>query len=265
METLRIPRGENKNLPEEERERVRRSYAHRPDLLARYDRGEFGFVQIGEAVIPEYNEQAHLAKEKIDPMEVLTYRFWDGGLYPTCIFFQITPRGRMQVVDTMRGENMGMRQFIHTAIKPLISARYYKITEWQDIGDASIANREQSDSSQTAAQVINEELGTSFQKGIQGWEARKEAIKEVMTRLLDGEPMFQISPHERILHRALSGGWHYLKDMNGNILRDKPVKDIHSHPADAFGHGLAKIFPKRELHIPLHVRKFIPLAESGGY
>jgi hypothetical protein len=155
---------------------------------------------------------------------------------------QITPRGRAFITDTLRGENMGMKQFIQSKVKPLLGIRYHTIDRWRDIGDASLANREQSDSSQTAAGIIDDELGTQFEKGEMGWEVRREAVKEILSRLVDGEPMLQLSKHEGILHRALRGGWHYHKDISGKVLRDIPVKDLHSHPADAFSHGIARIF-----------------------
>lgn len=243
MEVFRIPRGENKFLDEEERERVRRAYAHRPDLLARYDRGEFSFVTIGEAVMPEYNERYHRSEGKLDPIpKVAGIRFWDGGLYPSCVIAQLTPRGRLIVLDTLRGDNMGMKQFIQTQVKPLMLARYKDVPRWRDLGDPALDNREQSDSAVTAASIINGELGAAFEGGEAGWQARKEAMKELLNRMVDGEPMFQVSKHEGILHRALRGGWHYHKDNAGRIMRDKPVKDINSHPADALSHGIARIF-----------------------
>jgi len=51
--------------------------------------------------------------------------------------------------------------------------------------------------------------------------------------MIDGEPMIKLSWHEGILHRALRGGWHYRKTIAGKILKDKPEKDIHSHPGDS--------------------------------
>jgi len=63
-----------------------------------------------------------------------------------------------------------------------------------------------------------------------------------LTRLVDGEAMFVVSKHEKILHRGLSGGWHYHRDSAGRVMRDIPVKDRSSHSCDALSHGIAKIF-----------------------
>jgi hypothetical protein len=244
---FRVERGENTFLPEEERERVRQAYSHRPDLLARYDRGEFSFVAIGEAVTPEYNETVHRAQVVLNPIKGLTtWRFWDGGYHKACVIAQITPRGRFMVLDSFRQENMGMKQFIQGYIKPALADRYGEVTKWRDLGDPTLANAEQADSSVTAASIIEQELGASFEGGELGWEARKEALKELLSRLVDGDPMFITSSHEGMVHRALRGGWHYHRDASGKVLRDTPVKDMHSAVGDAISHGIARIFQYRQ-------------------
>lgn len=236
-DVINIPYGENWILRKEQRELVKMAYKHRPDLYARYVEGKFSFVAIGESVTPEYDEKRHRSKKMLMPMDGLTvFRLWDGGLNPTCVFLQIMPSGVLHFLDTVRGENMGVKQLIQTRIKPLLLRRYDKVRDWRDIGDPSMANREQSDSSQSAAEIIHKDLDTVFEKGESNWENRREALKEMFDR-----DMCLLSPHEGVLHRAFRGGWHYHKDAAGRVLKDKPVKDIHSHPGDAVSHGVARI------------------------
>lgn len=191
----------------------------------------------GKAVTPEYDASIHRSSHKLNPIPNLpVIRGWDGGLNPTCVFVQVFPTGRIAVTDTLVGENMGMRQFIQMMVKPTINHRYAKVTQWTDIGDPTLMSREQSDSDQYAARIIEEELKTRFIKGTKDWGPRREAIKQALrgTRFL-------LSRHEGRLHRALRGGWHYATDNNGNVITDKPKKDIHSHPADALSYVLAYI------------------------
>ena len=154
---------------------------------------------------------------------------------------QMTPRGKMLFMDTVRGENIGVKQLIQTRVRKVINNRYRDIENWRDIGDPSMANREQSDSTATAAQVIETELKTTFEKGEKNWDSRREALKEMFNRMVDGEPMFQLSRHDSVLHRCFRGGWHYSRDASGRVLRDKPVKDIHSHCGDAVSHGVGRL------------------------
>lgn len=249
---FRIPRGANKHVDDQYRRNMYNALKDKPNLLARLVEGKPAHVYTGEAVTPEYSDN-HRASTVLDPVKgVKLLRSWDGGLNPSCIIWQITPSGRALILDALRGENMGMKQFIMAQVKPVLSAHYQGCTNWQDSGDPALGERDQSDSTVTAASIINAELGTTFEPGIASWEARREAVKEALNRQIDGTPMVQVSKRALILHQALSGGWHYLKTPTGAVLRDKPVKDKHSHPADAWSHHVAKIFqPQQKLSKPI--------------
>lgn len=241
---LNIPYGENVNLPPMSRAATKAAYKDRPDLLQRYVEGDWAFVQLGVKVVPEYNEKLHRTKVKLDPIGTLPVcRFWDAGLNPTVVFYQVTSRGFVHILDTLVGDNIGMRNFIRTRVKPLIAQRYAHVKDWTDIGDPNASNREQSDDEVTASGIINSELDASFINGDDRWEPRREALKEIFSRMIDGEPMMKISCHEGTLNRALRGGWHYKKDNAGNVVREKPIKNHYSHPGDALSYGIAKLHP----------------------
>lgn len=243
---FQIPRGANKHVDDQYRRNMYNALKDKPQLLARLVEGKPAHVYQGEAVTPEYslNHRADVVLEPIRDKKLM--RSWDGGLNPSCVIWQITPSGRVFVLDALRGENMGMRQMIETMVKPLLSERYEGCKEWEDSGDPALNERDQSDSTVRAAAVIEKELDTTFLPGISSWESRKETIKELLNRQVEGLPMVLLSKRATILHAALSGGWHYKKTPTGAILRDIPMKDKHSHPADAFCHHLAKVFGSRE-------------------
>lgn len=247
-EVFNIPYGSNWIIENWQRDLVKQAYRDRPDLYDRYVRGKFSFVQLGEAVTPEYNDKIHRSDHYIPADSALeTFRFWDGGLNPTCVIMQMSPRGRMLFLDTLRGENIGVKQLIQTQVIPLINDKYKDVTKWRDIGDPSMANREQSDSSQNAADVINSELNASFERGEKSWENRRESVKEMLNRNIDGEPMFLLSRNDVILHRCLRGGWHYSRNNSGQLMKDKATKDVHSHPGDAVSHGVARIIMRPKM------------------
>jgi hypothetical protein len=248
LKVFNIPYGDNTYQADMTRQATKAAFMNDQGLYMRYVDGRFAFVQIGEKVTPEYNEEIHRAKVKLDPIPGADgYRFWDGGLNPTCIVAQVTPRGRVHVLDTWVGENMGLRQLLKNHVKPTLESPRYaesRIPRWRDIGDPALRNREQSDSDQTGARVIETELGGTFEPGPIDWWPRREGCKDALSRLIDGGPMVLVSPHEGKLNRALRGGWHYRKDASGKVIRDQAVKDMHSHPGDAFGYGMAVILGK---------------------
>ena len=242
FDLIRIPYGENPHLPSKEREKTKRAFKNRPDLFTRYVRGEFASVSLGQAVTPEFSEIRHRSLVPLIPDNLASFRFWDGGLYPTCVFVQIHPNGQIICYKTLRGNDIGMRQHIGLNVKPYMAmSPFHRVNEWRDIGDPSLMNRDPMDSNLNVAQIIEEELDTVFEPGEMSWENRKEVLKEVLTRDIDGNPRFIVNYEDDVMIEALGGGWHYHKNSSGQILQDKPMKDIHSHPGDALSHGLAAI------------------------
>lgn len=244
-----IPPGENKMLADVDREANALVYRNRPDLYARFVEGKRSKVYAGVSITPEYGEQ-HMARMALHPNpKLLCFRFWDGGLNPTCVWVQVQPNGAIWALDCVCLPNHGMRQLIEQRVIPVqIELGYDKIERWRDIGDPSLDNREQSDSEHVAARVINELLNASFEQGESKWEPRRDSLKTVLALSAGGLPLFQVNPrltpgepYNRV-HAALSGGYCYTVNASGQVLRDKPLKNEHSHPGDSLTHGFAKMF-----------------------
>ncbi len=241
MEIIHIPYGENPHLGEVRRKKTKASYKDNPAFYSRYVKGEFAAIHLGEAVTPEFSELRHISRVPVEPREVMTFRLWDGGLSPTCVFLQIHPNGQIVCIKTLRGDNIGMKQLIQDHVKPLIATKFFKVPEWRDIGDPSLWSPDLSDSTSCPARIIEDELKTVYEEGEMSWEGRREAMKEILNMTVNGEPKFVVSNDDDIMIEALGGGWHYSKNSSGMVLTDKAVKDKHSHPGDAISHGLSKM------------------------
>jgi hypothetical protein len=256
FEVIRIPYGENPHLPSKEREKTKRAYINRPEMYMRYVSGEFSSVNLGEAVVPEFSELRNRSYYPLVPFETLTFRLWDGWMNPTCVFVQITPRGQIEILATLCGENIGVKQLINDSVKPLIATKFYKIKEWRDIGDLHLRDKDQSDSTKSAAEIIENEFHTYFEDGEMSWERRRETLKEGFNMTVDGDPKIVVSCDDDVMLEALGGGWHYHKNSSGLVLTDKPVKDKYSHPGDALSHGLAAILHPGESASKPRVEKY---------
>jgi len=209
-----------------------------------YVHGNYGFIVEGEAVTPEYNPGIHHANYPLPVIPGATgFRLWDGGLNPTCIIGQITPAGRLHLIDGVIMPGSGMKQLVVSRGKPLMSVKYGHVTEWLDFGDPTLATKDQGNSDSTPAKIIEFHLDTTFE-GSAHWPATREASKNALNLMIDGKPFVMIGKECEILHKALLGGWHYPKTTTGQVIRDKPVKNIHSHPADCFGMGMIKLLGK---------------------
>lgn len=237
------PQPENtQNLPENYYETMRRTLAHRPDLVRRFVDGEFGFQSEGIAVTPQWSDKVHLAHGLVAIPRRELHLLWDWGLNPTCIITQKTPMGHWNVLDSIVGEGIGVTELIDDIVKPLLMDRY-KGNPISHIGDPQGVQREQSSSMNSAVMVVRKMLGGTWRAGPQKWPPRRDAAQSVLTKLVGGRGMVQVDrDRAQELWFALRGGWHYHKARTG-VVSGEPKKNIHSHPADAFSYGAAILFP----------------------
>lgn len=239
---FKIGKGENPAITDDYYRQMEADFKDDPAMLDRLVYGKPAFVVQGERVTPEYDPVIHRAAVQLQPQpNVPGIRFWDGYLHPACVVAQLTPRGYLHVYETFQGDNIGVRQLIGDEVAPAMKEHYSMIREWTDIGDPSMATADQSDSGQSAAQVVSEMLKTQFIQGPSDWRLRLEAVKFSLLKKIDDRPFLVVCPTEKYLHRALRGGWHYRKDPSGRILSEKPVKNINSHAGDAYSHGIPRI------------------------
>jgi hypothetical protein len=170
---------------------------------------------------------------------------WDFGLNPTCIITQISPMTNWLVHECYVGDGIGTYELIQDIIKGRIEDRF-KGLPISHYGDPQGKQREQSSVDQTAVKVIKTELGGRWYPGPREWQERRDSSKRVLGLLRNGVGLVQIDEKRaKPLWHALRGGWHYKKHANG-IISNLPIKDIHSHPGDAFGYGAAILFPAGE-------------------
>lgn len=254
-EVFEIKPGENPHISESDRRARKEVYRNRPDLAARYDEGKFTDVFPGVQITPEFNEEQHVAKKELTPnMCNQLFRFYDGGLNPTMIVCGISAStGQFLILDCVMLQNGGMRQLLEQKATRLFGQPRYKETInrprlWRDIGDASLDNREQSDSEHRASLIINEILKANFEQGIQRWEPRRESLKDILSRSVGSNRFLQVNPKitegedQNWIRSALAGGYSYKVTPTGQVLRDGPDKNLLSHAGDALSHGVAKLF-----------------------
>lgn len=250
-EVVNIPPGTNPARTELMEQATKAAYRHDAALSARYVDGKWAFVQQGEKVTPEYHDTVdghshHYTGKTIEIIPgAMGFRSWDGGHWPTCIMGQVSPSGRLNIIHAFRGEHIGMKQLIDTQVKPIVGMYYGSVTEWMDTGDPSLVVGDDSDIEQSPANVIEKSFNTVYQ-GASHWPAVLEPMKAALNLSIDGKPYIQIGIGAEILHKALRGGWHYLTTNSGQVIRDKPVKDHHSHPGDCFGALCLKLFGNTE-------------------
>lgn len=245
-----IPYGENKELGDDARQAAMKMYATDPASYARYVEGQFAVIYRGEKVTPYYKRNIHLLPYAAEPvMGLESFRFWDSWGSPACVLGQVTTIGRLIVYNVcLIDGNSDIRTLISTQVEPLINSPRWKNKArlWRDVGDFTMANRDQSNVEESSKLVIQRAFQGRFEPGPSTWKMVKSALDDMFQKhgLIQGMPSVQLDPvGARLLDRALNGAWHYPVDNSGRRSREKPVKDSASHVGDAFANGCAVMRP----------------------
>ena len=230
------------NLPEDYYGKLRRVWAHRPELVKRFVDGEYGYLQPGRAVTPQWNDTIHLATGLSALPRIQLILLWDFGHNPTCIITQITPAGNWNIIECITGDGIGTFELINDQVKPILATKYKGFT-WRHIGDDSGRTRDQTTIMQSPVRYIKKELGGPWRSGPIKLAAGLDPLRAVLSKLVEGRGLIRVDRDKapEVWH-ALRGGWHFPKGRTG-VIGSTPVKNEHSHPGDAMRYGAARLFP----------------------
>jgi hypothetical protein len=216
------------------------------DMLARLVEGRVGYVQVGEKVTPEFGAH-HLAPGLQVIPGVPFALFFDFGLNSTCIATQISPGGYWLIHKAWSLENQGMKQLLQLHVQPWLAQQ--PVNQWWYGGGHEATEREQSNSEETALKMIMQTLGPApYRKGPVSWSARRDGMRDALTRTPSGLPWIRINPSgAALLVRTLDGGWSYPTDPLGRVRKDAPNKKSRfDHLGDAFAHGCCTLLHRTD-------------------
>lgn len=196
--------------------------------------GNYGTTADGKPVFPEWNDRVHVAPEPLKPIRGLPIVLgWDFGLTPSCIIGQMTPNGRLHILDELVAEDMGIRQFAADVVRPLLTTKYNGFARFS-AGDPAGQIRAQTDE-RTCLQELSELGIPTDPAATNDWIPRRESVAYFLTRMIDGGPGILLDPGCSTLRKGFNGRYRYerLKTSGSARFRDRPVKDQFSHPHDA--------------------------------
>ena len=201
-----------------------------------YINGNYGFVQEGMPVYPEYNDNFHCREiEKIQGVKVQVGL--DFGLRPAAVFGQHTPEGQWRIYSEVCGEGMNLYQFCD-AIKQHVSEEYRGFTIGKITGDPWGDARSAMDKkTRTTFQIMASEgiNAVSAPDSTNNIIRRLECVKGPLGKLINGEPAVVIDPGARILRKGMSGGYAFkrVKISGDERYKSEPDKNLYSDPCDA--------------------------------
>ncbi|SAL59581.1 Terminase-like family protein [Caballeronia peredens] len=231
---------------------LKASAGKKPEWIKVYVDGDYGFVMDGRVVYPEYSDVVHCRAFEANP-RILLHIGMDFGLTPAAVFAQHMPNGQWRKRSEVVTERAGIIRFARL-VKDHIAQQYPNFKIGSITGDPA----------GNAANGGDEEERTTFQlleaNGLKVEPARSnaptlriEAVRDPMTRLIDGEPGMLVHPDCKTLRKGYMGGYHYKRmQMSGDErYQDVPNKNMYSHVCDAdqylmIGAGEGKAIVRRE-------------------
>jgi len=223
--------------------------------------GNYGTTADGKPVYAEWNDRVHTSDKRLEPVRGLPLILgWDFGLTPACIIGQQMPNGRLQILEEIISEDMGIRQFASDVVRPILTNRYNGFARFS-VGDPAGAIRAQTDERTCFQELL--ELGLHTEPApTNDFIPRRESVAFFLTRMIDGGPGFLLDPSCTTLRKGFNGRYRYerLKSSGQARYRDRPVKDGFSHPHDALQYLCLRV---RNGLSPIRARQVVQASSKG--
>ncbi len=226
------------NLPEGYYENLSRKGG---DFVRVYVHGEYGYVQDGKPVYPEFSESIHVIDDyELDPRRPIVVGL-DFGLVPAAVFQQQMYNDNWVVVDELVADNIATQKFAR-AIKKKLN-RDFKGMDYEAWGDPSGDNRSASDKRMRSAFKILQRNGVDAMPAPDSSNnitTRLEVVREALSTLHDGVPRLRIHRRCKTLIKGMAGRYKYRRVNvgGGERFHDKPEKNEYSHVNDAEQYAL---------------------------
>lgn len=232
---------------------------------------EYASVSEDRAVFPNFNERIHVAPAPLKPIPGVELRLgFDFGLTPACLIGQLSPRGQLRILDEITSEDMGLQRFLEEKVKPFLELRYSGFT-YRSPHDPAGAQRSQANEVTCRKILRTQGMNPMVACTTNDMEARVNAVSYFLTRMVDGDPAFLVSPTCKMFRKGMAGAykWERVQVKGEERYKDSPTKNMYSHICEA-GQYLCLSYHKpasKEPRITVPERRHTPYvaATAAGY
>lgn len=199
-------------------------------LRCRYGRNLGGLPVYDKTFKPKHVAEGHLTPIRSDNYPLCVGL--DFGRTPAAVIGQLTPRGKVNILSEVIGENMGIKKFLSTLLKPHLFECYAGIpcviapdpAGWQktQVGEESPVD------------VLVKEGFKVVRPQTNDPKMRIEAVESLLLQSADAEPRVAIDPRCTTIIRGFKSGYKWKLDKQGEMqATTSPMKNMFSHPHDA--------------------------------
>lgn len=199
-----------------------------------YIRGEYGFVQDGRPVYPEFREHLHVKLFELNPRLPLSIGI-DFGNTPAATIGQRSFTGIHRVRWEVVTEHMGAKQFAEV-LKGFLGQHCAQFQIDSITGDPAGDSDSQTNIEETCFKILKANGIAAKPASTNDPRLRQETHKQAMSRLIDGEAGWQVHPQGcPTLRRGMAGQYRFkrIEVVGSDRFHDKPEKNAVSHVCEA--------------------------------
>lgn len=220
---------------------------------------EYGFVQDGKPVYPEYRDSVHCREFELVPSAGIWIGL-DFGLTPAAVYGQRMAMGQWRWHRELVTTDTGVVAFANL-LKADIATNYQGVPIHAITGDPAGEQRQGGDTQEkirTVFQILAANGVDSRPAHTNNFTKRREAVAVALNRMIDGAPGLLIHPQCKMLRKGMAGAYNYKRvQVTGDEkYRDEPDKNGYSHPCEAaqylmMGAGEGKALTTKPRDTPL--------------
>lgn len=201
--------------------------------------GKYGRSLTGRPVYEKtYKESFHVAEEPLRAINSQQYPIiigMDFGRTPAAVLGQQDWKSRVNVLNSIYEENIGLENFLTKHLKPLLVSQYPH-NRFIVVGDPAGWSKSQL-SEENAFDVLRKCGFVAVRAPTNDVDKRISAVEHLLAQQIDGKPMLLFSPPEvspgmKHLLSGLNGGYVYKRRTDGSY-EVSPSKNHYSHDNDA--------------------------------
>jgi hypothetical protein len=202
---------------------------------------------IGKRIYPEWNSRVHISDEPLLPVRpVQVISGWDNtGLSPAINLSYFTADGQWRIFKEFCFFDTGIMDATETLVT-WCNRNLPRGCTFEHYGDPAGRNRDSNKMSpRDYITIKGRELGNEIYliDGIQTWKARREAVANRLTKMVNGKPAIIVDPGCRMLIEGFEGGYAYreLANLPGQYA-EEAVKNQYSHIHDSLQYPATRLF-----------------------
>lgn len=231
------------------------------DFIGVYLRCKYGRTLSGLPVYDKtFSATKHISPTPLEPIRSENYPLCIGldfGRSPAAVICQLTPRGNINVLSEVVGENMGIQTFTTTLLRPHLYEKYPGITLYLAPDPAGWQKTQVGETS--PVDYLKQAGFTVVKPPTNNPKLRIEAVDAALAASVDAVPRVRIDKSCSVLLAGFRGRYKWKTNKAGDLV-DAP-EPIKNHPwsdvADAFQYAvgvidgapaLANARKRREIH-----------------